>query len=68
MSIGKRTIRDPLVNLALRDLNRRLRARFGSEFDRLILFGSRARGDNAPVSDAYVEVIMRNRITNRWSV
>jgi antitoxin ChpS len=33
-----------------------------------MLFGSRARGDNDPESDADVAVILRRRITDRWSV
>jgi antitoxin ChpS len=33
-----------------------------------MLFGRRARGDNDPESDADVAVILRGRITDRWSV
>ncbi len=41
-------IGDPVVRSALRELDRKLRARFGRKYLRLMLFGSRARGDNNP--------------------
>ena len=59
---------DPIVGGVLRDLDQRLRRRFGRKYVRLILFGSRARGDNAPDSDADVAVVLRGPIGNRWSV
>jgi predicted nucleotidyltransferase len=43
-------------------------ARFGRKYRRLMLFGSRARGDNDPESDADVAVILRGHIGDRWSV
>jgi antitoxin ChpS len=61
-------IGDPVVRTALGELDRKLRARFGDRYVRLILFGSRARGDNAPDSDADVAVVLRGRIADRWSV
>jgi uncharacterized protein len=61
-------IGDPVVRSALRELDRKLRARFGRKYLRLMLFGSRARGDNNPESDADVAVILRGRLTDRWSV
>ena len=61
-------IGDPVVRSALRELDRKLRARFGRKYLRLMLFGSRARGDNKPESDADVAVILRGRLTDRWSV
>jgi hypothetical protein len=61
-------IGDPVVRAALSGLDRKLRARFGDRYVRLILFGSRARGDNAPDSDADVAVVLRGRIADRWSV
>jgi predicted nucleotidyltransferase len=61
-------IDDPIIRSALRDLDGRLRQRFGCNYVRLILFGSRARGDNRPDSDADVAVILRGPIENRWSV
>ncbi|HZU91221.1 MAG TPA: nucleotidyltransferase domain-containing protein [Stellaceae bacterium] len=59
---------DPVVRAALGELDRKLRARFGDRYVGLILFGSRARGDNAPDSDADVAVVLRGRIADRWSV
>ena len=47
-------------------LDRRLRARFGRKYLRLVLFGSRARGDNLPESDADVAVVLRGPISDRW--
>jgi len=61
-------IGDPLVRSALRELDRKLRKRFGPKYIKLMLFGSRARGDNAPESDADVAVILRGRISDRWSL
>jgi predicted nucleotidyltransferase len=61
-------IGDPVVRSALRELDRKLRARFGPKYLRLMLFGSRARGDDNPESDADVAVILRGRLTDRWSV
>jgi uncharacterized protein len=61
-------IGDPVVRSALRELDRKLRARFGRKYLGLMLFGSRARGDNDPESDADVAVILRGRLTDRWSV
>jgi len=60
-------IGDPVVRSALRELDRKLRERFGSKYLKLMLFGSRARGDNGPESDADVAVVLRGRITDRWS-
>ena len=61
-------IDDPVVRLALEELDRKLRERFGRKYLRLILFGSRARGDGNPDSDADVAVVMRGHIENRWSL
>jgi uncharacterized protein len=59
-------IADPVVRDALQRLDLRLRERFGRDYVRLILFGSRARGDHAPDSDADVAVVMRIPIEDRW--
>ena len=64
----KNRIADPVVLPALRELDCRLRERFDGKYLKLLLFGSRARGDNVPESDADVAVIFRGRITDRWSV
>jgi predicted nucleotidyltransferase len=54
------------VRAALRRLDRRLHARFGRSYVKLILFGSRARGDNQPDSDADVAVVLRGPIDDAW--
>jgi antitoxin ChpS len=64
----QRGITDPVLQSALRELDRKLRKRFGTKYLKLVLFGSRARGDNVPESDADVAVILRGRITGRWSL
>jgi Nucleotidyltransferase domain len=61
-------IDDPVVRLALEELDRKLRERFGRKYLRLVLFGSRARGDGNPDSDADVAVVLRGQIENRWSL
>ena len=61
-----KAIGDPVVRNALRRLDALLRARFGRDYVRLILFGSRARGDNATDSDADVAVVWRRPIEDRW--
>jgi predicted nucleotidyltransferase len=60
-------IRDAGVRVALDDLERHLRTRYGSRFVRLILFGSRARGDARPDSDVDVAIVLRGPMTNRWA-
>ncbi len=55
-----------VVRSALHELDRRLTARFGGKYLKLILFGSRARGDNEPDGDADEAVVMRGPIGNRW--
>jgi predicted nucleotidyltransferase len=64
----KSRIADPIVLSALRELDRSLHERFEGRYLKLLLFGSRARGDNLPESDADVAVIFRGRITDRWSL
>jgi antitoxin ChpS len=60
-------IDDAVLRSALRRLRRRMRARFGTRFVKLILFGSRARGDNRPDSDADVAVVLRGQLDDRWA-
>ena len=62
------SIQDPVVRSALRELDRRLRERLGRRYIKVILFGSRARGDNAPESDADVAVILHGPIADRWAL
>jgi predicted nucleotidyltransferase len=64
----KSVIEDPTIRSALRELDRKLRKRFGSSYVNLILFGSRASGDNQPDSAADVAVILRGPFEKRWSV
>ena len=61
-------ISDAALESALAELDRKLHARFGRGYCRLILFGSRARGDNRPDSDADVAVVMRQHIADRWAL
>jgi predicted nucleotidyltransferase len=63
-----RAIDDPVLRAALRTLDAKLQERFGRNYLRLILFGSRARGDHKPDSDADVAVVLRGPIDNRWSL
>jgi predicted nucleotidyltransferase len=60
--------RHPAIRSALRNLDHRLREKFASTYARLILFGSRARGDDAPDSDVDVAVVFRGTISDPWSV
>ncbi len=53
---------DPRTLAILQELKARLRERFGDRVVELYLFGSRARGDHEPDSDADVAVIFRGRI------
>src|ERR1700752_4912963 len=64
----RRSITDPVVRSALAELDRRLRARFDRKYLRLVLFGSRARGDNLPESDADVAVVLCGPISDRWAL
>ena len=61
-------IDDELVQSALRELDGRLRAKFGERYVKLILFGSRARGDHKPDSDADVAVVMRDKVEEEWKL
>lgn len=55
------TIRpDPFALDVVGDLKRRLTERFGDRLAAVYLFGSRARGDNRPDSDADVAVFLRD--------
>ena len=64
--LGARAITDPALESALHRLDAQLREKFGRKYIRLILFGSRARGDHQPDSDADVAVVLRGEIDNRW--
>jgi len=64
----RRSITDPVVRSAPGELDRRPRARLDRNYLRLVLFGSRARGDNLPESDADVAVVLRGPISDRWAL
>lgn len=66
-SVQTNELRDSTVRDALLELERRLRSRYGSRLVRLILFGSRARGDNRADSDADVAVVLCGPIHERWA-
>lgn len=59
-------IDDEVVRSALHELDRRLKQTFGPRYVKLILFGSRARRDHKPDSDADVAVVMRDRVEKWW--
>ena len=48
---------DDTQRRALRELARRVRATLGEDLDRIVLYGSRARGDAGPDSDIDVLII-----------
>ncbi len=59
-------IDEEVLRSSLRELDRRLKAKFGERYSKLILFGSRARGDHQPDSDADVAIVMRDPIEDWW--
>jgi antitoxin ChpS len=59
---------DPRTRAILQELKVRLRKRFGDRIVGLYLFGSRARGDHEPDSDADVAVIFKGRIGDRFDL
>jgi predicted nucleotidyltransferase len=52
----------------LSEVRLRLQAVFGPRLDRLILFGSRARGDAEPDSDIDVMIILKDPVDDRGPV
>ncbi len=46
----------------LQELNQRLRKLYGDRLVKLVLFGSRARGDNDPDSDYDVLVVLKGHV------
>ncbi len=67
-AIRTRAHTDPILRSALRLLDAALREKFGYKYVSLILFGSRARGDYRPDSDADVAVVLRGDIGDRWKL
>jgi predicted nucleotidyltransferase len=55
-------INDPIVTRFRRELT----ATYGARLERVVLFGSRARGDAAPDSDYDVAVFLKD-MSDRWS-
>ncbi|MDT7857486.1 nucleotidyltransferase domain-containing protein [Rubrivirga sp. S365] len=49
----------PRVRAAIADAKARLEALYGDRLDRLVLYGSRARGDARPDSDVDLLVVLR---------
>jgi len=60
-------IDEEMLRSSLRELDRRLKAKFGERYLKLILFGSRARGDHQPDSDADVAIVIQGCISNLTS-
>jgi uncharacterized protein len=50
---------------AIELLNRRLREHFGPELSHLVLFGSKARGDDGPDSDVDVLIVLGGKVTEK---
>jgi len=61
-------IDETVLRSSLHRLDQQLREKFGERYVKLILFGSRARGDHRPDSDADVAVIMREPVEDRWDL
>jgi uncharacterized protein len=59
---------DPATCEALARLKPRLEARYGARLRGLILFGSRARGDHRPDSDADLTVILEGLIERPFAI
>jgi len=56
----------PLDDPILRRIRTSLRAIYGDRIERLVLFGSRARGDAHVASDYDIAVFLKD-LTDRWS-
>lgn len=59
---------DPFALEVVADLKRRLSRRFGDRLEAVYLFGSRARGDHRPDSDADVAVFLREALDDPFDV
>ena len=53
------------LETVLADLRSQLTALYGPRLDRVILFGSRARGDAEPDSDIDVMIVLKQRVDDR---
>lgn len=56
----------PDVQQALAEAKARLQATYGDRLRRVVLYGSRARGDAAPDSDVDLLVVLQGPIENRY--
>ena len=59
---------DPVAMEVVRELKRRLERRFGDRLAAVYLFGSRARGDHRPDSDADVAVFLKGALGDPFDV
>lgn len=59
---------DPFAMEVVGELKRRLQRRFGNRLAAVYLFGSRARGDHRPNSDADVAVFVRDEDRDEFYV
>ena len=57
---------DETVNRAIQDYARAVREAYGARVKGIYLFGSRARGDHTPESDADVAVVLDDADWNFW--
>jgi predicted nucleotidyltransferase len=57
--------RSGLTDPVLERLRKSLRTLYGERLERIVLFGSRARGDAGPDSDYDIAVFLRD-LTDRW--
>lgn len=54
------------VSLALKAFAQSVRAKYGTRVKKILLFGSRARGDHRPDSDADVAVVLEDGDWSFW--
>ena len=57
---------DMAVERALRDFARAVERTYGDRLRGIYLFGSRARGDHTPESDADIAIVLANGDWRRW--